>query len=154
VKEGEIFRLTRPEWRGKSTLIRMMTTLIFRSRQEWRALPDTMSQGSECRAQNHRGDSAGATSDLDLTVEENLNIYASSTTCREERKRSIEELLGLVILTKVAQCTNEDASGGMRRRLGDCARSGASSKIFFLDEPTTGLDPVSRVAVWKCSATS
>src|SRR6185437_7429974 len=90
------------------------------------------------------------TSDLDLTVEENLNIYAKLYDVPpRERKKNIDELLELVDLTKWRNAQTKTLSGGMRRRLEIARGLVHSPKIFFLDEPTTGLDPVSRVAVWE-----
>ena len=90
------------------------------------------------------------TSDLDLTVEENMNIYAKLYDVpAKERKRSIDELLELVDLTKWRDAQTKTLSGGMRRRLEIARGLVHHPKIFFLDEPTTGLDPVSRVAVWE-----
>ena len=90
------------------------------------------------------------TSDLDLTVDENLNIYAKLYDVpAKERKRSIDELLELVDLTKWRNAQTKTLSGGMRRRLEIARGLVHHPKIFFLDEPTTGLDPVSRVAVWE-----
>jgi len=126
VKEGEIFGLLGPNGAGKSTLIRMMTTLI----------PITAGQA--------------LTSDLDLTVEENLNIYAKLYDVPTKlRKEAIAELLETVDLTKWRGAQTKTLSGGMRRRLEIARGLVHSPKIFFLDEPTTGLDPVSRVAVWE-----
>jgi ABC-2 type transport system ATP-binding protein len=150
VKEGEIFGLLGPNGAGKSTLIRMMTTLI------------PITAGTACIAGydvSKDPDSArrligvipqALTSDLDLTVEENLNIYAKLYDVpAKERKRSIDELLGLVDLTKWRDAQTKTLSGGMRRRLEIARGLVHHPKIFFLDEPTTGLDPVSRVAVWE-----
>jgi ABC-2 type transport system ATP-binding protein len=90
------------------------------------------------------------TSDLDLTIEENLNIYAKLYEVpAKKRKVTIDELLELVDLTKWRDAQTKTLSGGMRRRLEIARGLVHSPKIFFLDEPTTGLDPVSRVAVWE-----
>src|SRR6202022_1981559 len=150
VKEEEIFGLLGPNGAGKSTLIRMMTTLI----------PIT---AGAARVAGHEGtnDPDGArraigvipqalTSDLDLTIEENLNIYAKLYDVpAEKRKKAIEELLDLVDLKKWRSAQTKTLSGGMRRRLEIARGLVHSPRIFFLDEPTTGLDPVSRVAVWE-----
>ncbi|MCU1303685.1 MAG: daunorubicin resistance transporter ATPase subunit [Candidatus Sulfotelmatobacter sp.] len=150
VKDGEIFGLLGPNGAGKSTLIRMMTTLIpitagraLIGGQDVARDPDSARRMIGVIPQ-------ALTSDLDLTVEENLNIYAKLYDVpAKERKRSIEELLGLVDLTKWRDAQTKTLSGGMRRRLEIARGLVHHPKIFFLDEPTTGLDPVSRVAVWE-----
>jgi ABC-2 type transport system ATP-binding protein len=150
VAEGEIFGLLGPNGAGKSTLIRMMTTLI----------PITAGyakiSGNDVRT---KADEArrcigvipqAMTSDPDLTLEENLSIYAKLYDVPpKQRKGNIDELLELVDLTKWRNAQTKTLSGGMRRRLEIARGLVHSPKIFFLDEPTTGLDPVSRVAVWE-----
>jgi ABC-2 type transport system ATP-binding protein len=150
VADGEIFGLLGPNGAGKSTLIRMMTTLIPVT--EGRAL---ISGHDVAREPNAVRRLIGVipqalTSDIDLTVEENLSIYAKLYGVpTAERERNIAELLEAVDLTKWRQAQTKTLSGGMRRRLEIARGLVHSPRIFFLDEPTTGLDPVSRVAVWE-----
>jgi ABC-2 type transport system ATP-binding protein len=150
VQEGEIFGLLGPNGAGKSTLIRMMTTLIPITSGKARIMGYDVA-GDPNAARRRIGVIPQAlTSDLDLTVEENLNIYAKLYDVpAKERKRSIDELLGLVDLVKWRDAQTKTLSGGMRRRLEIARGLVHHPKIFFLDEPTTGLDPVSRVAVWE-----
>ena len=135
---------------GKSTLIRMMTTLIPIT-----AGSAKISGFDVCSDPDDARRTIGVipqalTSDIDLTVEENLSIYAKLYDVpAARRKKSIDELLELVDLTKWRGAQTKTLSGGMRRRLEIARGLVHSPKIFFLDEPTTGLDPVSRVAVWE-----
>jgi ABC-2 type transport system ATP-binding protein len=150
VKEGEIFGLLGPNGAGKSTLIRMMTTLIPITSGKAGIEGHDVAKDADAVRRVIGVIPQALTSDLDLTVEENLNIYAKLYDVpAKERKRSIEELLGLVDLTKWRDAQTKTLSGGMRRRLEIARGLVHHPKIFFLDEPTTGLDPVSRVAVWE-----
>jgi ABC-2 type transport system ATP-binding protein len=150
VKDGEIFGLLGPNGAGKSTLIRMMTTLIPITSGIARIAGNDVVKNPDAVRRTIGVIPQALTSDLDLTVEENLNIYAKLYDVpTKERERSIEELLGLVDLTKWRDAATKTLSGGMRRRLEIARGLVHHPKIFFLDEPTTGLDPVSRVAVWE-----
>jgi ABC-2 type transport system ATP-binding protein len=150
VTEGEIFGLLGPNGAGKSTLIRMMTTLIPITSGSARIAGHDVSKDPDAARRLIGVIPQALTSDLDLTVEENLNIYAKLyDVSSPERKRSIEELLELVDLTKWRGAQTKTLSGGMRRRLEIARGLVHHPRIFFLDEPTTGLDPVSRVAVWE-----
>src|SRR5882762_7462584 len=150
VKEEEIFGLLGPNGAGKSTLIRMMTTLIPITAGTARiAGHDVQTDPDDARRAIGVIPQA-LTSDIDLSVEENLSIYAKLYDVpAKKRKQSIDELLELVDLTKWRHAQTKTLSGGMRRRLEIARGLVHSPKIFFLDEPTTGLDPVSRVAVWE-----
>jgi ABC-2 type transport system ATP-binding protein len=150
VKEEEIFGLLGPNGAGKSTLIRMMTTLIpITSGYARIAGYDVATDPDDARRAIGVIPQA-LTSDIDLTVEENLSIYAKLYDVpAAKRKQNIDELLELVDLTKWRSAQTKTLSGGMRRRLEIARGLVHSPKIFFLDEPTTGLDPVSRVAVWE-----
>src|SRR5437773_11224546 len=89
------------------------------------------------------------TSDLELSVEENLLIYAKLYGVpRERRKRLMKELLEAVELANWRDKPVRNLSGGMRRRVEIARGLVHEPRGFFLDEPTTGLDPGSRVAVW------
>jgi len=150
VKAGETFGLLGPNGAGKSTLIRMMTTLIPIT--AGRAFIDGHDVAKEADAvrQCMGVIPQALTSDINLTVWENLSIYAKLYNVpRAQRKESIEELLEAVDLMKWRDAETKTLSGGMRRRLEIARGLVHNPRIFFLDEPTTGLDPVSRVAVWE-----
>jgi len=150
VYEGETFGLLGPNGAGKSTLIRMMTTLLPITSgvarihgYDVRTDPDDARRSIGVIPQ-------ALTSDIDLTVEENLNIYAKLYDVPAKvRKQNVDELLKVVDLTKWRGAQTKTLSGGMRRRLEIARGLVHSPRMFFLDEPTTGLDPVSRVAVWE-----
>src|SRR6186713_3364731 len=150
VNEGEVFGLLGPNGAGKSTLIRMLVTL----------LPPTAGTAlingfDVVRKADDVRRSIGVipqamTSDLELSVEENLLIFAKLYgVSRDKRTRLIRELLEAVELTQWADKPVKNLSGGMRRRVEIARGLVHEPRIFFLDEPTTGLDPVSRVAVWE-----
>jgi ABC-2 type transport system ATP-binding protein len=150
VEEGEIFGLLGPNGAGKSTLIRMLTTLLAPT--SGTALVNRFD--IQRQADNVRR-SIGVipqamTSDVELSVRENLLIYAKLYGVpRERRGRLIAELLDAVELSEWADQQVKKLSGGMRRRVEIARGLVHEPRIFFLDEPTTGLDPVSRVAVWE-----
>jgi ABC-2 type transport system ATP-binding protein len=150
VKDEEIFGLLGPNGAGKSTLIRMMTTLIPITAGTARIAGHDVQKEPDAARRLFGVIPQALTSDLDLTIEENLNIYAKLYDVpAKKRKAAIEELLELVDLTKWRTAQTKTLSGGMRRRLEIARGLVHSPQIFFLDEPTTGLDPVSRVAVWE-----
>ncbi len=154
VKNGEVFGLLGPNGAGKSTLIRMMTTLIPITGGLARIAGHNVADDPDSVRRAIGVIPQALTSDLDLTVEENLNIYAKLYDVpAKKRKANIDELLGLVDLTKWRGAQTKTLSGGMRRRLEIARGLVHSPRIFFLDEPTTGLDPVSRVAVWEMLTT-
>lgn len=150
VADGEIFGLLGPNGAGKSTLIRMMTTLIPVT--AGKALVGGHDVAKEPNAVRRMIGviPQALTSDQDLTVEENLIIYAKLYSVpRVEREKNIAEVLEAVDLTKWRGAQTKTLSGGMRRRLEIARGLVHNPRIFFLDEPTTGLDPVSRIAVWE-----
>ncbi len=150
VADEEIFGLLGPNGAGKSTLIRMMTTLLPLTAGKAVVAGHDVAKDADGARRCIGVIPQALTSDLDLTVEENMNIYAKLYDVpAKRRKEAIDELLELVDLTKWRGAQTKTLSGGMRRRLEIARGLVHSPRIFFLDEPTTGLDPVSRVAVWE-----
>jgi ABC-2 type transport system ATP-binding protein len=150
VKEREVFGLLGPNGAGKSTLIRMMTTLIPITAGRALIAGHDVSKGPDDARRSIGVIPQAMTSDMDLSVEENLLIYAKLYGVPpKKREDSITELLELVDLTKWRKADVKTLSGGMRRRVEIARGLVHSPSIFFLDEPTTGLDPVSRTAVWE-----
>jgi len=149
VAEGEIFGLLGPNGAGKSTLIRMMTTLMVPT-----SGTAIVNGFDVIKNPNGVRESIGVipqalTTDLELSVEENLLIFAKLYGVpRDTRNKLITQLLEFVELTQWRTAQVKNLSGGMRRRVEIARGLVHEPRIFFLDEPTTGLDPVSRVNVW------
>ncbi len=150
VEPGEIFGLLGPNGAGKSTLIRMLTTLLTPTAGKGFVNGfDIAQQANDVRRVIGVIPQA-MTSDLELSVEENLIIYAKLYGVpRAKRQRLITELLDAVELLQWRDKQVKHLSGGMRRRVEIARGLVHEPRIFFLDEPTTGLDPVSRTAVWE-----
>jgi ABC-2 type transport system ATP-binding protein len=150
VEHGEILGLLGPNGAGKSTLIRMMTTLVPPTSGTVRINGYDLDQQPNQVRQSIGVIPQAMTSDLDLTGEENMNIFAKLYGLpRQKRRAIVGELLKAVDLEPWADKPVKMYSGGMRRRLEIARGLVHSPRVFFLDEPTTGLDPVSRVAVWE-----
>jgi ABC-2 type transport system ATP-binding protein len=150
VEAGEVFGLLGPNGAGKSTLIRMLTTLLTPT------AGTAIVNGFDITKQSDQVRRAigvipqAMTSDLELSVEENLIIFAKLYGVpRERRVKLIDELLDAVELTNWRNAPVRNLSGGMRRRVEIARGLVHEPRVFFLDEPTTGLDPVSRTNVWE-----
>jgi ABC-2 type transport system ATP-binding protein len=150
VEHGEIFGLLGPNGAGKSTLIRMLTTLVPPTSGTARVNHFDVAREADSVRQSIGVIPQAMTSDLELSAWENLTIFGKLYGIpREKRERTIKQLLKEVDLEQWADKPVKMFSGGMRRRLEIARGLVHEPKIFFLDEPTTGLDPVSRVAVWE-----
>jgi ABC-2 type transport system ATP-binding protein len=150
VRQGDLFGLLGPNGAGKTTLTRMLTTLIVPTAGE------ALVAGYDiARAPNRVRQAIGVipqalTSDLDLTGWENVDIYgAFYGLSRRARRQRGHELIDMVGLTERADDLVATYSGGMRRRLEIARGLIHSPEVLFLDEPTIGLDPQSRRAVWE-----
>ncbi|RZS33981.1 ABC-2 type transport system ATP-binding protein [Herbihabitans rhizosphaerae] len=150
VPAGITFGFLGPNGAGKTTTIGMLCTLLLPTsgRAEVSGY-DVVAQPHEVR------DRIGlvfqeSTLDLDLTAEENMRFHAELFgLSRRQSKPAVDALLDLVELTDRKDSPVRDYSGGMRRRL-EIARGLLNTpSVLFLDEPTTGLDPQTRVAIWE-----
>jgi ABC-2 type transport system ATP-binding protein len=150
VRQGEIFGILGPNGAGKSTLIRMLNTLIKPT--SGRALVmghDVMTQTTQVRHEIGVIPQAN-TVDGDLTAWESLDLYGKFYEMgRKERQRRSKELLQAVGLWDWRDKIAGTYSGGMRRRLEIARGLIHHPRVFFLDEPTTGLDPQSRRVIWE-----
>ncbi len=150
VEEGEIFGLLGPNGAGKTTVVMILATLLKPS--SGKALiagHDVVKEPSMVRKR------IGivfqeTTLDLELTAKENLDFHARLYGLRkEERKRRIDEVLELVELTEKANIAVKKFSGGMKRRLEIARGLLHFPRVLFLDEPTLGLDAISRRKIWE-----
>ncbi len=150
VAEGEVFGLLGPNGAGKTTLIRMLTTLTPPTSGTGRVAGHDIVKDPNGVRQVLGVIPQALTSDPELTAEENLLIHAKLYGVpAAERGALVERLLRSVDLENFQTTLVRNFSGGMRRRLEIARGLVHSPKIMFLDEPTTGLDPVSRTNVWE-----
>ena len=149
VRRGELFGLLGPNGAGKTTLSRMLTTLIVPTSGQGFVAGFDVARDPE-RVREAIGVIPQAlTSDLDLTGWENVDIYGGFYNLgRRARRERAQHLIHLVGLTERANDLVQTYSGGMRRRLEIARGLIHSPEVLFLDEPTIGLDPQSRRAVW------
>ena len=132
VREGEMFGLVGPDGAGKTTTIRMLCGILKPTSGRARVLGyDLETQGQEIK--NHIGYLSQKFSLYgDLTVDENIEFFAEIHFVGDFRKRLADKL-----------------SGGMRQKLALACTLIHTPRLIFLDEPTTGVDPVSRRDFWK-----
>jgi ABC-2 type transport system ATP-binding protein len=150
VEAGTVLGLLGPNGAGKTTAVRVLTTLLKPdSGVASVAGMDVLEEGAALR---DRIGLAGqyAAVDENLTGTENLTMVGRLYGMgRNEARRRAAELLERFDLTDAAKRPASTYSGGMRRRLDLAAALVANPPVIFLDEPTTGLDPRSRLALWK-----
>jgi ABC-2 type transport system ATP-binding protein len=149
VEGGEVFGLLGPNGAGKTTTIKMLTTLLPPTSGSARVAGfDIVRQAGEVRrAIGYVPQLISA--DGMLTGYENLLIFAKLYDIpRQQRQSRIEEALALIGLSDVANRLVNQYSGGMIRRLEIAQSMLHQPRVLFLDEPTGGLDPIARKAVW------
>lgn len=149
VEPGEVFGLLGPNGAGKSTLIKMMTTLLPAS-SGWATVAGHDIARQRMAVQRHIGYVPQALSvDGTLTGYENMLILAKLYGVRRrQRLERIKTALHYVGLESVSHRLVNTYSGGMIRRLEIAQATLHQPAVLFLDEPTVGLDPVARKAMW------
>jgi ABC-2 type transport system ATP-binding protein len=148
VKRGEIFALLGSNGAGKTTIVRILTTLLKQDGGtatvngfDVASKPDNVRQAISLTGQF-------AAVDEILTGRENLIMIAKLRYLKNPRQAA-DDLLKRFGLTDAADRRASTYSGGMRRRLDIALSLVGKPQIIFLDEPTTGLDPEARIEVWK-----
>lgn len=149
IKPGEIFALLGPNGAGKTTTFRIMTTLLKSTSGSITIMGyDTQKEPQKVRSLFGLT-SKDASIDKDLSARENLMIFARlNGLSRKDAKVRTEELLTEFSLINSADKALSTFSGGMRRRLDLAVSLIARPAVIFLDEPTTGLDPQTRIQMW------
>jgi ABC-2 type transport system ATP-binding protein len=153
VPRGSVFALLGPNGAGKTTAVRILGTLARADRGQARVAGFDVTR--DRRQVRHRISLTGqfATLDAALTGEENLRMLARLAGLpRAEARLRAGELLEQFELTQAARRRVGTYSGGMRRRLDLAASLAGHPSVLFLDEPTTGLDPQSRLTTWRVIA--
>jgi ABC-2 type transport system ATP-binding protein len=150
IEEGEIFGLVGPDGAGKTTTMRLLTGILEPSSGEGWVYGKHIVKESEALKDNIAYMSQRFGLYEELTVLENINFYAD-VFCVPQNKRKdvVEKLLGFSGLLPFKQRLAGKLSGGMKQKLGLSCALVHTPKVLFLDEPTNGVDPVSRRDFWS-----
>ncbi|MDD3845946.1 MAG: ABC transporter ATP-binding protein [Syntrophorhabdaceae bacterium] len=150
VRKGELFGLVGPDGAGKSTLIRLLTAVMEPTSGDAWVAAHPIRKGSERIKEKIAYMPQRFGLYEDLTVMENMVFYADIFGVpRGERPERIDRLLGFSNLTPFTGRLAGQLSGGMKQKLGLACALIHTPEILFLDEPTNGVDPVSRRDFWK-----
>ena len=150
VAPGEAFALVGPDAAGKTTTMRMLVGIMDPDEGRAQVLGfDTVQESEALKEQIGYMPQRFGLYD-DLTVAENMAFYADIYRVdREERARRMPELLGFSNLTPFQDRLARNLSGGMRQKLGLACALIHRPRLLFLDEPTFGVDPISRREFWE-----
>jgi ABC-2 type transport system ATP-binding protein len=149
IKRGEIFGLVGPDGAGKTTTIRMLAAIMDPT--EGSATVAGYDTRNEAESIKHHIGYMAQQFNLygDLSVQENLDFFADVFGVRgQERRARIAQLLSFARLTEFTRRRAAHLSGGMKKKLALACSLIHQPEILYLDEPTTGVDPVSRREFW------
>lgn len=150
VAEGEIFGLVGPDGAGKTTTMRLLTGILDPSGGEAVVAGCDVARDSERLKERIGYMSQRFGLYADLTVAENIDFYADIYgVARRGRAEKVDRLLGFSNLTPFRQRLAGNLSGGMKQKLGLACALIHTPRVLFLDEPTNGVDPVSRRDFWR-----
>src|SRR3954466_4702567 len=149
VPEGTVLGMLGPNGAGKTTTVRMMTTLTVPTSGRARVAGHDVAREPEAVRRSMGLTGQAATVDEMLTGRENLRLIGSLYgLSRADVRQLSDDLLERFSLSESGDKVAKEYSGGMRRRLDLAVSLIAAPPVLFLDEPTTGLDPRSRVELW------
>lgn len=148
VKAGEMFGLVGPDGAGKTTMIRILCGLIIQETGAVKVMDKNLTQSRKEIQKNIGYLSQKFSLYGDLSVDENIEFFAEIHNVKDYFKRR-DELLDFSRLKPFRNRTAEKLSGGMKQKLALVCSLIHEPKILFLDEPTTGVDPISRRDFWK-----
>jgi ABC-2 type transport system ATP-binding protein len=150
IRKGELYGLVGPDGAGKTTTLRLLAAIMDpTSGEAWVAGHSILTQGELIKEKiGYMSQRFGLYEDL--TVLENIHFYADIYAVpAKERPARIERLLGFSNLTPFKDRLAGKLSGGMKQKLGLACALIHTPQVLFLDEPTNGVDPVSRRDFWK-----
>jgi ABC-2 type transport system ATP-binding protein len=150
IQPGELYGLVGPDGAGKTTILRMLTSIMDpTSGEAWVAGHSTRKEGERIKEKiGYMAQKFGLYEDL--TVMENIKFYADLYEVpMKHRAERYEKLLGFSNLTPFKTRLAGNLSGGMKQKLGLACALIHTPQVLFLDEPTNGVDPVSRRDFWR-----
>ena len=149
VKKGEIFAFLGPNGAGKSTAINVLITLLALQKGKASVAGYDVTKDPQKVRESIGIVFQEITLDRDMTVWESLEFHGKLYSMpHADRRNRIEELLTLVQLENKRDVRTKNLSGGMKRRLEIARGLMTRPKVLFLDEPTIGLDPQTRMRMW------
>jgi ABC-2 type transport system ATP-binding protein len=148
VNQGEMFGLVGPDGSGKTTLIRILCGLLYADRGTIHILGKDIKKERKTIQKNIGYLSQGFSLYGDLTIDENIEFFGEIHNVKEYQSRR-EELLEFTRLKPFRNRLADNLSGGMKQKLALACSLIHKPEIIFLDEPTRGVDPLSRRDFWK-----